>query len=113
MSNDLTKSYYKIGEVSEILGIPEPTLRYWEKQFSILKPRRSEKGDRRYTPADIEKIRLVRYYVKERGLKIEAAEAAIKANPDRAERRFKALERLKGVKSELEGLLKALGSLRD
>ena len=53
---ELNKKFYKIGDVSEILGIPESTLRYWETQFTIIKPRRNKKNIRYYTPHDIEII---------------------------------------------------------
>ena len=43
---DLTKNYYKIGEVAEILGIPASTLRFWEKEFTIIKPKRNSKNTR-------------------------------------------------------------------
>lgn len=62
---DISKKYYKINEVAEILNIPESTLRYWEKRFTIIKPKRTESGRRMYTPDDIEKIRMVYYLVKE------------------------------------------------
>ena len=56
---DISKKYYKINEVAEILNIPESTLRYWEKRFTIIKPKRTESGRRMYTPDDIEKIRKI------------------------------------------------------
>ena len=77
---DISKKYYKINEVAEILNIPESTLRYWEKRFTIIKPKRTESGRRMYTPDDIEKIRMVYYLVKERGLKLDAAEEQIRIN---------------------------------
>ena len=68
------KKYYKIGEVAEILHIPCSTLRFWEKKFTIIRPRRTEGYTRYYSLEDIEKIRMVWYLVKEKGLKLEAAE---------------------------------------
>ena len=65
----LDKRFYKIGDVAEILHIPESTLRYWEKQFTIINPRRNAKNTRLYTPADIEVIRKIHYLVKEKGFK--------------------------------------------
>lgn len=53
---ELDKKFYKIGDVSDILGIPESTLRYWETQFTIIKPKRNKKNIRYYTPHDIEII---------------------------------------------------------
>ena len=73
---ELDKKFYKIGDVSEILGIPESTLRYWESQFTIIKPKRNKKNIRYYTPHDIEMISRVYYLVKEKGLKLDAAQPA-------------------------------------
>lgn len=109
---DINKQYYKIREVSELLGIPAPTLRFWEKKFTILKPERSEKGTRYYSPADIEKIRMVNYLVKERGFKIEKAEEIIRHNHSGVSKHFQAIERLKSIRQELLKLLAAIDSGR-
>ena len=61
------KKYYKIKEVSEMLDIPISTLHFWERQFTVLSPRRSRGNDRLYTTDDIEKIKMVHYLVKVRG----------------------------------------------
>lgn len=110
--DDISKQYYKIREVSEMLGIPAPTLRFWERKFTILKPERSDRGTRFYTPADIEKIRMVHYLVKERGLKIEKAEEIIRHNHSGVSKRFQAIERLKAIRQELLRLLAAIDSGR-
>lgn len=67
------KLYYKISDVADIIGEPQSTLRFWEREFTTLRPKRSERGTRLYTPKDIEKLRLIRYLIKDKGLKIEAA----------------------------------------
>ena len=64
------KKYYKIKEVSEMLDIPISTLHFWERQFTVLSPRRSRGNDRLYTTDDIEKIKMVHYLVKVRGMKL-------------------------------------------
>lgn len=113
MDNDLTKKYYSIGEVSEILNIPAPTLRYWEKQFpSTLRPGRNSGGQRRYTPADVERIRMVWYLVKERGMHIEAAQRQIASDPDGVSHRFRAIETLRRIREQLQQMADALGRLR-
>ena len=63
MADSLDKRYYKISDVSEILGLPIPTIRFWEGQFSELRPKRSDGGTRRHTPADIERLRVIRFLV--------------------------------------------------
>lgn len=67
----LTKAYYKMGEVSEILGIPATTLRFWEKEFSQLRPPRLPSGQRRYRPEDIELCRKIQHLLRDKGLSIE------------------------------------------
>lgn len=108
---ELDKKFYKIGDVSEILGIPESTLRYWETQFSIIKPKRNKKNIRYYTPNDIEIISKIYYLVKEKGLKLDAAQAQIRHNRDGVDKRFDAIEQLKNIKSQLQAFQKSLDDL--
>ena len=110
-TNDLNKKFYKISDVAAILGIPATTLRYWEKEFTIIKPRRNAKNIRFYTPADIETIRKVYYLVKEKGLKLDAAQEQIRRNRANVDKRFEVIERLKGIKQELLELDEALWKL--
>ena len=112
MNNDFNKKYYKIKEVAEVLNIPASTLRYWENQFTIIKPKRNQHGTRLYTPSDIETIRMVYYLVKEKGLKLDAAQEQIKHNHSNVSQRHKTIERLKKVRSEPQAMLDALHSLR-
>lgn len=110
-NNDLNKKFYKISDVAAILGIPATTLRYWEKEFTIIKPRRNAKNIRFYTPADIETIRKVYYLVKEKGLKLDAAQEQIRRNRANVDKRFEVIERLKEIKNELLELDEALSKL--
>ena len=110
-TNDLNKKFYKISDAAAILGIPATTLRYWEKEFTIIKPRRNAKNIRFYTPADIETIRKVYYLVKEKGLKLDAAQEQIRRNRANVDKRFEVIERLKGIKQELLELDEALSKL--
>ena len=110
-TNDLNKKFYKISDVAAILGIPATTLRYREKEFTIIKPRRNAKNIRFYTPADIETIRKVYYLVKEKGLKLDAAQEQIRRNRANVDKRFEVIERLKGIKQELLELDEALSKL--
>ena len=108
---NLDKKFYKIGDVSEILGIPESTLRYWETQFTIIKPRRNKKNIRYYTPHDIEIISKVYYLVKEKGLKLDAAQAQIRHNRDGVDKRYDAIEQLKAIREHLVAFQKSLDDL--
>ncbi len=106
------KKYYKISEVAEILGLPPSTLRFWESQFTIIHPKRNDRGTRFYTPRDIETIKMVYFLVKEKGLKLEAAQEEIKRNKDGVSKKHEAIERLKGVRNKLQNMLDALHKLR-
>lgn len=110
--DSLNKRYYKISEVSEILGIPESTLRFWETKFSVLKPRRNSGGTRFYTPNDIDKIRMVHYLVKEKKLRIEAAQEMLRNNSSGVSRRYEAIQRLKDIRGKLNDLLVSLNKMR-
>ncbi len=108
MTDSLQKKYYKISEVAEILSIPPSTLRFWESQFTIIKPRRNAHGTRFYTPNDVETIRMVYYLVKEKGLKLEAAQQQIKKNRSGIERKSQAIERLRRIRSTIQNIVDAL-----
>lgn len=111
------KLFYKIRDVSEILGIPQSTLRFWESQFTELSPRRSQSGQRRpgqryYTPEDLKTLEIIRFLVKERGMKIEAARQQMALNRKNVTRRLEIIRNLKEIRNDLQGLLSALEKRR-
>lgn len=106
---ELSKQYYKIKEVAEILDVPQSTLRFWEKEFPMIKPIRSSHNIRYYRPQDIELLRIIHYLIKDKGLKIEAAREQLRSNRHNVSRRVEIIDRLKSVRSELANLLVALG----
>ena len=110
--NDLNKKFYKISEVAEILNIPASTLRFWEKKFTIIRPKRNNGGTRFYTPQDVEKIRMIYFLVKEKGLKLEAAEDQLRNNASGVNRRQEAIARLRQVRNKLSNLLDSLNQMR-
>jgi len=106
--NKELKKYYSIKEVSDMLGIPDSTLRYWEKEFKEISPKKNAKGIRHYTAADIEQIRKVNHLVKEKSLTIKGAQARMKDNPKTTLDTHEIVERLKAVRSELVAILDEL-----
>lgn len=106
------KKYYKISEVAEILLIPASTLRFWERQFTVVKPRRNSHGTRFYTPADIEAIRMICYLVKDKGLKLDAAEQQIRSNRSGVSRHASAVNRLRDIRKRLVEILDTLDTRR-
>ena len=111
MDDKLSKKFYRIGDVAEILNVPTSTLRFWEKQFTVIKPKRNAKNIRVYTARDIETIKMIYYLVKEKGLKLDAAQAMIRRNRDGISKQFEVVERLKQVREQLLQLDNALASL--
>lgn len=111
MVDKLNKKFYKIGDVAEILNVPTSTLRFWEKEFTVIKPKRNAKNIRVYTVKDIETIKMIYYLVKEKGLKLDAAQAMIKRNRDGISKQHEVVDRLKLMRQQLLKLDNALASL--
>ena len=95
-----------------MLGIPVTTLRFWEREFPIIKPKRTVTGRRSYTVDDIEKVSMVNYLIKERGLKIEAAKEYLRTNPQGIDQRHRTVIRLKTIRATLQELLDTLNCIR-
>lgn len=103
------KQYYKISEVAEIIGVTQPTLRFWEKEFSAyLKPMRSGTNIRRYRPRDIERLRIIHYLLKVKGLRVEAAKEALRTNPANLSVKVEVLSDLREVRTQLADMLHAI-----
>lgn len=109
---ELTKSFYRIREVSELLGEPASTLRYWESVFPQLKVKRNDKGTRFYSPQNIATLRQIKYLLTDKGLKIDAAIEQLKVSVDSVAARQRALERLQYIRETLVGMRDALHKFR-
>lgn len=106
--DDSLKRYYRIREVAEMLDVPLSTLRYWEQEFSFIRPKRGTRGTRLYSANDVERIRMIHFLLKVKGLKIDAAKAQINNNPSGVARQAAAVERLIKIRDELQGMLSAV-----
>jgi DNA-binding transcriptional MerR regulator len=95
------KLYYTIGEVSAMFNVNASLIRFWEKEFDIIKPKKNKKGNRFFTQQDIENIRLIYHLVKERGLTLNGARKKIKENKDDTNRNFEIIKSLTDIKSML------------
>lgn len=98
---ELTKLYYTIGEVAEMLGTNASQLRFWEGEFDTLKVRKNKKGDRLFTVEDIEMLKLIQYLLKEKGFTIEGARNQLKNNSQESTNSFKVIESLRSLRSFL------------
>lgn len=102
------KRYFRIKDIAEFTGESASTLRYWENEFEILRPRRGGKGRRLYTSEDLDNIRKIQFLLRTKGMRISAAKEQLKKNYANVSNRTEAIEKLKKVKEELEQMLKSL-----
>ena len=95
------KLYYSISEVAAMFDVNASLIRFWEKEFDIIKPRKNAKGNRLFTQQDIDHIALIHHLVKERRLTLEGARQKIKDNRDDAEHTFQMVQSLKKIRAML------------
>lgn len=105
---DLTKLYYSIGEVADMFNVNTSLIRFWEKEFTALKPKKNNKGNRLFTPKEILKIHSIYVLVKENGYTLEGAKKALKSKvvdlPIVDQESDDLIARLESVKEKLIGL---------
>ena len=102
--NNEEKLYRHITEVSEMLGVPESSIRYWVEEFPMLKPRKGQRGLRLYTLKDIDMIRQIQWLVKEEGYSIDGARKILGDKKRRKLHHSSLLQSLEVVKSKLENI---------
>ena len=105
------KMYYSIGEVAKMFDVNESLLRYWEKEFPIISPKKAGGNVRQYRKEDIENIRLVYHLVKEKGMTLQGAKQRLKANKEKTVQTAEVVDRLKQIREELVKLRKSLDYL--
>lgn len=106
------KLYYSIREVAQQFGINESTLRYWETEFPLLRPKTIHGTKvRQYTEADIEQVKVIYNLVKVRGFKLAAARKMLAENRHGADRSAQVIDTLVAVRDQLKGLKAQLDSL--
>lgn len=102
------KLYYSISEVAQMFGVNESLLRYWEKEFSFISPKKTGGKVRQYKKEDIDNIKLVYHLVKEKGMTLAGAKQRLKQNKETASNNAEVVERLKKIKEELLSIRKEL-----
>lgn len=102
------KLYFSIGEAAEILNVNTSLIRFWEKEFPILKPKKNKKGNRQFTKEDIENLKMIYHLVKERGFTLNGAKEKLKKGKTTTKKEVDIVESLQMVKSFLLDLKKEL-----
>ncbi|MBA4304051.1 MAG: MerR family transcriptional regulator [Sphingobacteriaceae bacterium] len=103
-SKPIEKSYYSIGEVAELLGVSQSLIRFWETEFEQLQPKKNRKGNRIYTPANIEQLRTIYHLVKERGYTLKGAREMLKSKAPVVDKQLAVRESLLKIRSFLTEL---------
>jgi DNA-binding transcriptional MerR regulator len=102
------KRYYRIGEIAKAFNVNPSLLRFWEKEFKEIQPRKKEGGARKYTPDDVNTIQKIYYLLKEKGLTIEGAKKQLKLKNLTDDRNLELIQKLEQLKSDLVQLLENL-----
>ena len=106
------KMFYTITEVAQHFGVSEPTLRFWEKEFDIIAPRRSDnkRQIRSYTAKDIHNIGLIYHLLKEQGMTLSGAKERLRKKPAETEARYEVISRLRTIRAELADICRELSA---
>lgn len=103
------KLYYSIGEVAEILGESTSLVRFWSDTFSdFVRPERNRKGNRKFTPADVENLKIIHHLVKDLKMTLDGAAARMRNNREGLDTRTEVVERLRGIRESLLDISKSL-----
>ena len=95
------KRYYSMGEIANAFGVNQSLIRFWDKEFDILKPKKNAKGNRQFTPDDVKNLQLIFHLLKERGFTIEGAKTHLKDRQKKTLDKFEIVRKLENIKNEL------------
>lgn len=95
------KRYYGIGEVARAFDVNTSLIRFWEKEFDVIQPKKNAKGNRKFTPKDIKNLQLIYHLVKERGFTLDGAKTHLREERQKTLSNFEIIQKLERIKSEL------------
>jgi len=95
------KLYYSIGEVADMFNVNTSLIRYWEKEFDMIKPKKNNKGNRMFTKKDLDNFHIIYHLVKERGMTLKGAQKKMKENKGDEDHSFEILKSLEEIKGAL------------
>ena len=102
------KLFYKIGEVAEMFEVNVSLIRFWEKEFDILKPKKNKKGNRLFTKKDVDNLTIIYHLVKERGFTLEGAKQKLRENKSDTIDNIEIVNHLKDIRGFLVKLREEL-----
>lgn len=95
------KRYYSIGEVAKAFNVNTSLIRFWEKEFDVIKPKKNDRGTRKFTPEDVKNLQFIYHLVKERGFTLEGAKTHLKEEKHKSMSKFEIIRKLEHIKTEL------------
>lgn len=98
------KRYYSIGEVAKAFNVNASLIRFWDKEFDILKPKKNAKGNRMFTPEDVKNLKLIYHLVKERGFTLDGAKTHLKQGQKKTLDKFEIISKLEAIKLQLTNI---------
>lgn len=98
------KRYYNIGEIAKAFNVNPSLLRFWEKEFKEINPKKKKGGSRKYTPEDVVTIQKIHHLLKEKGLTIEGAKKQLKLKDLAEDKNLVVIQKLEQLKSQLHQL---------
>lgn len=96
------KLYFSIGELADAFGVNASLIRFWDKEFDILKPKKNAKGNRMFTQEDVKNLQLIYHLVKERGFTLEGAKTHLKDGQKKTLDKFEIIAKLETIKMQLQ-----------
>lgn len=95
------KRYYSIGEIAKAFNVNASLVRFWEKEFDILKPKKNAKGNRMFTPEDLKNLKTIYHLVKEKGFTLDGAKDFLKNSKKPALSTVEIIDKLELIKKQL------------
>lgn len=96
---EINKMYYPIGEVAEMFNVNASMIRFYEKEFEVLQPKKNGKGNRLFKPEDIDNLKIIFNLIKNRGYTLQGAKDYLKTNNESAKENLKIIASLEKIKS--------------
>lgn len=104
----IKKLYYSIGEVAKMFDVNNSLIRFWEKEFSIIKPKKNKKGNRYFTDKDIDNFKIIFHLVKERGYTLDGAKKKLRENKEDTIQNVEIVNQLKDIRAQLVAIREVL-----
>lgn len=98
------KRYYSIGELAKAFSVNASLIRFWDKEFDVLKPKKNAKGNRMFTPEDVKNLQLIYHLVKERGFTLDGARVHLKEGQKKTLDKYEIISKLESIKINLINL---------